>query len=198
MFLGARTSRSHGSRFGLDFMTNPFEPTDIDLAFREGCRALGEVVYFFQQLEDDLGRVVSFLIDPEDSTTADVVVHEQSFKQLVGLAYSLFDQYVEATVSDNAKEWRGILSRALAAEGDRNAILHSTFGVSDFQEPTFCRSKITAKFGKGLKEHAEALDDATMTAYRQSISSVANDMIEFMGRVFPRWNTRSWKRDWSE
>jgi len=178
-------------------MTTPFKPTEIDLAFHEGLRQLGEVVYFFQQLENDLGEAVSFLIDPEDSTTADIVVHEQSFKQLVNLAFSLFEQYAEAGLAENSKEWRSILSRARAAEDKRNAILHSTFGVSDIQAPIFCRSKITAKFGKGLREHVETLDDATMTAYRQSISSVANDILEFMCRVFPRWNTRTWRRECS-
>jgi hypothetical protein len=176
-------------------MPDSFKPTKADVAFREGCRALGEVVYFFQQLEDDLRNAVSFLIDPHDSTTANIVVHEQSFKQLVALAYSLFEQYAEAASTENSNEWRSILSRAFAAENDRNALLHSTFGVSECQDPIFSRSKITAKFKKGFHEHGEALDDATMTTYRQGISSVANDICEFMGRVFPGWNTRDWKRE---
>jgi hypothetical protein len=91
-------------------MTDPFDSSKIDVAFSAGCRALGEVVYFFQQLEDDLRNAVSFLIDPDDSTLANIVVCEQSFKQLTALAYSLFEQYLETEDAENSKQWRSILS----------------------------------------------------------------------------------------
>ena len=84
----------------------------IDAVEKEGLLALGKIVYFFQQLEDDIRRVVSFLIDPEDSTTADIVVYQQSFRQLVDLADSLFAQYPEAKHKKRVKEWRLLLQRA--------------------------------------------------------------------------------------
>lgn len=176
-------------------MTDPFDSAKTGAAFDAGFRALGEVVYFFQQLEDDLGDAVSFLIDPGDSTTANIVVCELSFKQLTALAYSLFELYPEAEDAENSKQWRSLLSRALEAEGFRNRLLHSTFGVSIGDEAVFSRSKITAKFKKGMREDVESLDDAAMTAYRQNISAVGNEILDFMCRVFPKWNTRSWKRE---
>lgn len=164
-------------------------------AFSEGFRAIGEVVYFFQQLEEDLRRVVSFLIDPDDGTTANIVVHEQSFKQLVSLAWCLFEEYLEGKDIKNTDEWRLILSQALEAETRRNSLLHSTFGVSTEEEPIFTRSKVTAKFKKGQREVGEVLDDQTMRAYQQKMSLASNSIMEFMSRVFPRWNTREWNRE---
>jgi hypothetical protein len=176
-------------------MEDPRQPDSTDLAFQEGCRSLGEIVYFFQQLEDDLRNAVSFLIDPDDPTAADIVVCEQSFKQLVALADSLFKQFLEAQNAATTEEWHSILKRALDAEGARNALLHSTYGVTLDEAPAFCRNKTTAKFKRGFHVHVELLDEATMTAYRQKVSSVANDILDFMCRVFPKWNTRDWQRE---
>ncbi len=153
-------------------------------------------MYFFQQL-DDLRNAVSFLIDPDESTASDVVVCEQSFRQLVALADSLFKLYLEAQNAGTTEEWHSILKRAHGAEETRNAILHSTFGVTIGEEPVFSRNKITARFKKGFQVHVELLDEATMTTYRQKISSVTNDILDFMCRVFPKWNTREWRREMS-
>ena len=47
----------------------------IDIAFKDGCHALGEVVYYFQQLEDELRRVVAFMIDPCRQKNHDSELH---------------------------------------------------------------------------------------------------------------------------
>lgn len=67
----------------------PWDHEKVDAAFDEGCQAIGEVVYFFQQLEDELRRVVSFLIEPTGDFVGDIVVVELSFKQLAMLAVLL-------------------------------------------------------------------------------------------------------------
>jgi hypothetical protein len=61
--------------------------------FDFGYKSLGQVVYHFQELEAELARAVSFLIDPKEGDGADVVVCELSFKQLAHIGYSLFDLY---------------------------------------------------------------------------------------------------------
>lgn len=126
------------------------------------------------------------MIDPNDSTAADIVVCEQSFKQLVALADSLFKLFLEAQNAATSEEWHSILKRALGAEEAHNAILHSAYGVTIGEEPVFCRNKTTARFKRGFHVHVELLDEATMTAYRQKVSSVANDFLEFTCRVFPK------------
>ena len=168
---------------------------EIDSAFENGYRALGEVVYFFQQLEDELRRVVSFLIDPNDSSSGDIVACELSFKQLNHIAYSLFELYVVDGKEHRKEEWRSILADCLKAEEHRNSILHSTFGVSFVGEetPSFQRSKVTAKFKRGYKEHVEALDEKTMNQYLSTIGGISGKIGDFMGRTFPDWNTRQWK-----
>jgi hypothetical protein len=52
------------------------DPEKMDAAFDEGYKALGQVVYFFQQLEEELKRAVSFLIDPSPGAgdATDIVV----------------------------------------------------------------------------------------------------------------------------
>jgi hypothetical protein len=176
-------------------MTCPWNEEKVDAVEKEGFQALGKIVYFFQQLEDDLRQAASFLIDPENSTMANIVVCEQSFKQLVNLAGSLFAQYAEAKDTKRTKEWRSLLQQALKAEADRNSILHSTFGVSIDEPVVFSRIKTTAKFKRGFKESGEALDLDTVNAYLDTIATVGPRITEFMGRVFPKWNTREWKRE---
>ena len=167
----------------------------IDAVEKEGLLALGKIVYFFQQLEDDIRRVVSFLIDPEDSTTADIVVYQQSFRQLVDLADSLFAQYPEAKHKKRVKEWRLLLQRARNAGQARNRILHSTFGVSIDEPIVFSRSKATKDSKIRFKEQIEALDPETVDTYLETIATVGIDITGFMGCVFPKWNERGWKRE---
>lgn len=174
---------------------DPFNDSRISVAFDTGFQALGQVVYFFQQLEDYLGRAVSFLIDPESGDVADIVVCELSFKQLVAIGYSVFEKYAEAEKVGALAEWKLILSKASQAEASRNAILHSTFGVSCIDAPVFTRSKSTAKFKKGFRESGEAFDDETVTRYLNEIGGVSTDLMDFMGRTFPDWNTRTWRRE---
>ena len=176
-------------------MPSNWSDEHIDAAFSEGFRAIGEVVYFFQQLEDELGRIVAFLINPDFDSVGEVIVCELSFKQLATLAYTIFAKYIESEQGENLNEWTAILSKAHAAEQKRNTLLHSTFGVSMLDEPVLQRSKRTAKFKKGLKESVEALDPETMEAYRTSMSGVTMDLCMFMARVFPGWNDRSWSRE---
>jgi len=164
-----------------------------DAAFDFGCKSLGEVVYYFQQLEEELGRAVSFLIDPTPGgMAADVVVAEQSFKQLVHLGYSLLPLYKLKEPDKALAEWKSVLAAALKAEGMRNTILHSTFGVSIDEEPTFQRNKVTAKYKKGWKEAVETLDEKRMEKYRTEIGTVATKIGDFMSRTFPRWHLRQW------
>lgn len=173
-----------------------FDYEKTDAAFDFGYKALGQVVYYFQQLEDELRRAVSFLIEPSwDSRAADIVVTELSFKQLVHIGFSLFPLF---KVEDPAKalaEWKAVLAAALRAEEHRNKILHSTFGVSIEEEPTFQRSKTTAKFKSGMKEVGEILDEKALEKYLIEIGAVAGKVATFMGTTFPRWHLRQWTPD---
>ena len=174
----------------------PWDSDKTDKAFADGFHDIGEVVYYFQQLEDELGAIVAFLIDPSHGSLGDIVVAELSFKQLAALAYSLFKEYFEARQCDNLKAWTAILSKAHNAEQRRNTLLHSTFGVSFSDEGHFLqRTKRTAKFKKGLSEAVEALTPEAMADYRAAMSGVTMELWEFMSRVFPGWRDRSWSRD---
>jgi hypothetical protein len=153
----------------------------------------GGGVYYFQQLEEELGRAVSFLIDPTGGGRAvDIVVAEQSFKQLVHLGYSLLPLFKVKEPEKALAEWRSVLTAALKAEELRNTILHSTFGTSIDDEPTFQRNKVTAKFKRGWKEAVETLDEETVEKYRVEIGTVASKISTFMSRTFPRWHMRQW------
>ena len=177
-------------------MPGPYDRESMDTAFDAGIRGIGEVVYYFQQLEEELGAIVAFLIAPEHDSIGEVVVPELSFKQRASLAYSLFARYIEAKQGSNLKDWTAILSKAHAAEQKRNTLLHSTFGVSWGSDESFLqRTKRTAKFKKGLQETAEALDSGTMQNCRAAMSDVTMELWEFMSKVFPGWRDRSWNRD---
>lgn len=166
--------------------------TKTDAAFKDGCRALGEVVYFFQQLEGDLREAVAFLTDPCDGSSVNIVVCELSFKQLINLASSLLPLFAIKEKQKAIKEWREILLAAQKAEEHRNRILHSTFAVSLDEHPVFVRTKRTAKFRKGFQENGECLDPKTMEKYRHEIGNVATRIVDFMGRTFPGWHVRQW------
>lgn len=172
-----------------------FDPEKMDAAFDDGYKALGQVVYFFQQLEEELKRAVSFLIEPApgDGDAADIVVCELSFKQLVHIGYSLLPLF---RVKDPAKalsDWKAVLALALRAEEHRNTLLHSTFGVSIDEEPFFQRSKQTAKYKRGFRETGESLDSAKVEQYLVEIGTVAARISDFMGETFPRWHLRQWE-----
>jgi len=170
------------------------DPEKTDAAFDFGFRALGRVVYYFQQLEDELRRAVSFLIDPTWSGEgADIVVVELSFKQLVHVGYSLLPLFKVPEPEKALAEWKTVLASALKAEEHRNKILHSTFGVSIEEEPTFQRNKSTAKFRHGKREMVEVLDKKAVDRYFVEIGAVSSKVCDFMGRTFPRWHVRQWR-----
>lgn len=166
----------------------------IDSEFDRGYRSIGQIVYYFQQLEDELRRVVSFLIDTDDSSSGDIVVCELSFKQLNHIAYSLFELYAVSGKEHRKAEWTSLLADCLKAEELRNSILHSTFGVSFCGDelPSFQRNKMTAKYKRGFKEHAEALDESLLNDYLTKIGGVTSKIGDFMGKTFPNWHIRQW------
>lgn len=88
-----------------------------------------------------------------------------------------------------------MLRQALKADESRKSILHSTFGVSIDEPVVFSCTKTTAKFKRGFKEQCEALDTDTVNTCLDTIATVGPKIMEFMGRVFPKWNTREWRRE---
>ena len=167
----------------------------VDEAFEEGYKNLGRVVYHFQQVEEILGWAVCFLIQPDtsDLTMSKIIVCEQSFKQLVGLAHSLFELFPESEDKKTSKEWRSILGLALQAERERNQILHSVFGVSTAGEPVFFRSKETAKYRKGFHVLHEKLSTERRDIYFILVGKARREIERFMGDIFPGWEKGQWK-----
>jgi hypothetical protein len=165
----------------------------VDGAFQEGFNALGQVAYHFQQLEEVLGWAVCFLIDPADQSAARIVVCEQSFKQLLNLADSLFRLFPESKEMKNLESWSSILRLASDAENHRNQILHSVFGVSGLGQPVFIRSKATAKRGKGFRSASEELNSKNMQDYLALVGRARLQIEVFMSETFPAWNLGQWK-----
>ena len=164
--------------------------------FEHGYKLLGRVVYHFQALESELGRAVSFLIDPFEEEAADVVVCELSFKQLTHIGYSLFDLYDIPDKEAHLSEWKRILGLCLNAESMRNQLLHSNYyacysGGPDNME--FIRYKKTAKFKRGSRHVDEEMNHKAVAKYMKEIAGVEVQILECMGRAFPEWHERRWE-----
>ncbi|MGL4400468.1 MAG: hypothetical protein ACRCXD_11410 [Luteolibacter sp.] len=164
--------------------------------FDQGYKALGQVVYHFQELERELGQAVSFLIDPVDGERADIVVSELSFKQLTHIGYSLFEIFEIPKKNECRKEWTRILGLCLNAENHRNRLLHSNYYGSYVGGPNnmeFMRYKKTAKFKRGSRFDDEQMNATSVKAYLKEIGGVEGQISEFMGNTFPGWNERRWE-----
>ena len=166
--------------------------------FDHGYKALGQVVYHFQELELELGTAVSFLIDPVDGEGADIVVSELSFKQLAHIGYSLLEVFNIHEKEERLEEWRRVLGLCFNAENKRNQLLHSNYyayyvGGPDNME--FIRFKKTAKFRKGSQLVDEEMNDFAVKAYLTEIASVGVQIREFMNQTFPGWQDRQWENN---
>lgn len=164
--------------------------------FEYGCKMLGRVVYHFQSLESELGRAVSFLINPDEGEAADVVVCELSFKQLAHLGYSLFDLYDMPAKEVHLSEWKRILGLCLNAENRRNQLLHSNYYACYSGGPgnmEFMRYKRTAKFNRGSRFVDEEMNQKAVEEFMKEIGGVEVQIIECMGKAFPGWCERRWE-----
>ncbi|MBK1832380.1 hypothetical protein JIN77_16700 [Verrucomicrobiaceae bacterium R5-34] len=164
--------------------------------FDHGYKSIGKVIYHFQQLEAELCHAVSFLIDPTEGDSADIVVCELSFKQLTNIGYSLFSLFNIADKDDHLKEWQRVLGLCLNAEGRRNQLVHSNFYATYRGGPDnleFVRNKSTAKFKKGRKSVDEDMTDAAVQSYLQDIAGVIDQISRCMNAAFPGWDMRQWK-----
>ena len=164
--------------------------------FDYGYKALGQVVYHFQELEGELNQAVSFLIDPIEGEGADVVVCELSFKQLAHIGYSLFDLYNIPEKEKHLAEWKRVLGLCLNAENKRNQLLHSNYyacyvGGPDNME--FMRYKKTAKFNKGSRFVDEEINQKALGSYMEEIAGVGVQLRECMSKAFPGWHERRWE-----
>ena len=164
--------------------------------FDQGYKALGQVVYHFQELEKELGQAVSFFIDPVDGERADIVVSELSFKQLTHIGYSLFEIFDIPNKDERRKEWTEILGLCLNAENHRNRLLHSTYCGTYVGGPgnmEFMRYKKTAKFNRGSRLDGEEMNATSVKNYLKKIGGVEVQLGEFMSNTFPGWNERRWE-----
>jgi hypothetical protein len=178
---------------------NPWDNTELlNDAFNDGMMSLGELVYFFQQLEDGIRRIVAFLVNHDDRAIGLTVACELSFKQLLHMASCLPANYYVRDRASFDKVWQALLTKAAKAEELRNTILHSTFGVSWSEEAVFVRNKLSAKMGKGLRDAGEALAPETMNAYRQQISGTYLEIEDFFSKEFPGWRTKEWLPNWDK
>lgn len=164
--------------------------------FNHGYRALGRVVYHFQELERELARAVSFLIDPVEEEAADVVVCELAFKQLAHIGYSLFDLYNLPNKETHLTEWKRVLGLCLNAESKRNQLVHSNYyacyaGGPDNME--FIRYKKTAKFKRGSRLVDEEMNDKAVEEYMKEIAGVGVQILACMSNAFPGWSERRWQ-----
>lgn len=166
--------------------------------FDFGYKSLGQVVYHFQELEAELARAVSFLIDPLDGDGADIVVCELSFKQLTHIGYSLFDLYNIPDKANHLEDWKRTLGLCLNAENQRNQILHSNYYACYSGGPEnmeFIRYKKTAKFKRGSRLVDEEMGHETVKKYLEAIAGVAVQISKCMANAFPGWHERRWEPD---
>ena len=141
---------------------------------------IGRIVTHFALLEIVLNSLVRGLIGLDDRSNR-VLTSELSFARLQDVAVSLVKEHHEERVAD-LKEALKLVSKA---ESDRNAVLHSRWGLSPFGKDGLAviRTKYTAKRRKGLDFQREILNAADLRAMAREISVAAYEVEKFAASI---------------
>jgi hypothetical protein len=135
--------------------------------------ALGKITANFSQLEDELCRLIWYLVGP-DEQLGQVVTAELPFRSLVNLAGAL----VRHRTSDprTLEEVEAALKSAIKAEQERNTMVHSTW-FSHHTDDEVSRTKLTAKREYGRKVQFEMV---TPEAIEQVATHIAEATFSVM------------------
>ena len=106
-----------------------------------------------------------------------IVTTELSFRNLVGLLSSLSKVKISDPVILEKIDKLG--GRALDAEGKRNTIMHSLWGMGETPD-TVVRIKKTAKRTKGLQHQLETMTVEDLTAIATFIDETASSISDLM------------------
>jgi len=143
--------------------------------------ALGKITVNFQLVEHHLAKMIWALLG-NDMEAARTVTAELPFKTLVAVASSLYRLKVAQPAS--VAKMQDVMSRACAAEGERNQMIHSTWiANSPTDDPG--RLKSTAKLKHGLKHHYEEVPVAALESSATRLSEVAFDLVTLEMEFIP-------------
>jgi hypothetical protein len=120
--------------------------------------ALGRITANFSQLEDELCRLIWYLLGP-DEQLGQVVTAELSFRGLVNLAGALARHRTSDPTT--LQEVEAALKSAIQAEQERNAMVHSTWFAHSTQDEV-SRTKLTAKREHGRNVQFEMVAPGTI------------------------------------
>jgi len=139
-------------------------------------KAIGQVTAQFAFLEFSVAELIWGLLGTEQRV-GQAVTAGLPFRQSVALASSLAKQRI--TDPKPLKTLDSLLSQALAAEGDRNTIVHSTwFTVAEGEQVS--RLKFRVNKAKGRVVHFAAVSSAEIDQIAGRIADVAAGVQEFI------------------
>jgi hypothetical protein len=139
--------------------------------------ALGEVVIWFEELDEQLSTAISFLLHRGD-TVGQIVTAELSFKAKAALLNALFKQ--EAPQSTRFLQLDELVGACSQVEQKRNEVLHSKWGNELGGGPRMTRIKYTARGRTGLQHLSEALTPAQVQAIAHHCGYLAHCVDELM------------------
>lgn len=150
-------------------------------AREESERAIGRICLAFQELEELVSCLTGLLVS-EDNQLGTIITAELSFRNKLGLLYSLY--LYRAETSEPPEVLKKLLARLHRAEERRNTILHS-YWVKSPVCGMLTRYKYTAKSAKGFVHHAEDLEPEKIEAIAAEIRLVADELVLHFGKAIP-------------
>jgi hypothetical protein len=150
------------------------------LAREDSERAIGRICMAFQELEELVSCLINLLIS-DDHQLGTIITAELSFRNKLGLLYSLYLYRTAAPQSTQAL--KKLLAKLHRAEERRNTILHS-YWVKSPACGMLIRYKYTAKSAKGFVHQVQDLVPEQIEAVGQEIRSVTNDLVVHFDKAF--------------
>jgi hypothetical protein len=138
-------------------------------------KSIGDITVSFSLLEWYLQIMVGSLLD-ENQKVSKIITSELSFKGVKALLMSL---YIEKLGKDDAdyNQLKGLLNRCGQAEGKRNQITHSMWGVGKNTD-LITRIKTTAKEKHGIRFQNERMSPKDIEGIASEINQLTKELVE--------------------
>jgi len=145
-------------------------------------QSLGEVIIWFEDLDEQLSSAITFLLRRDD-TVGQIVTAELSFKGKVNLFGVLFNY--ERPSSEYLDRLKELCGECLHIEEIRNQVVHSKWR-NMLEGSGMTRSKYIARHKQGLKHQSETMTPTQVEAIAMYCGYLAHEVDELMYMEFGR------------
>ena len=158
--------------FGESDYADESMPSDLSTVLS----AIGEIVMWFEDLDEQLSTAIGFLLRGEDEVGR-IITAELSFRAKVNLFGALFRH--DRPNSERLDYLRELCGACLQIEQKRNQVVHSKWR-NQLDGLGMTRVKLTARGKHGLRRQTETLTPTAVTAIAEHCGYLAHSVDELM------------------